>query len=87
MKKVVINSRFGRFFHGFQEKFPHRKRKMLNACFKFVQQSDFTFFCFAKFCDLFLSIFNDLKIFFKNIVSFHEDNFFSSKKYILCPFK
>ena len=48
--------------------------------------SDFTFFfCFAKFCDLFLSIFNDLKFFFKNIVSFHEDNFFSSRK--LVPFQ
>ena len=62
-KKIVVNSRFGRFLHGFRETFPHRKRKMLNAYFKFVQQSDFTFFfCFDKFCELFFSIFNDLKI-------------------------
>ena len=31
---------------------------------------------------LFLPIFNDLK-FFLNIVSFHEDNLFSSRKHIL----
>ena len=43
MKNIVVNSRFGRFFHGFQETFPHTKRKMLNAYLKFVQQSDFTF--------------------------------------------
>ena len=43
-KKIVVNFRFGRFLHGFQERFPHKKRKMLNAYFKFVQQSDFTFF-------------------------------------------
>ena len=43
-KKILVNSRFGRFLHGFQETFPHRKRKMLNASFKFIQQSDFTFF-------------------------------------------
>ena len=30
---TVINSRFGRFLHGIQETFPHRKRKMLNAYF------------------------------------------------------
>ena len=40
-KKILVNSRFGRFLHGFQETFPHRKRKMLNAYFK---KSDFTFF-------------------------------------------
>ena len=61
-KKIVVNSRFGRFLHGFQETFPHRKRKMLNAYFKFVQQSDFTFFFVLIFCELFLSIFNDLKL-------------------------
>ena len=61
-KNIAINSRFGLFLHGFQKTFPHKKRKMLNAYFKFVQQSDFTnFFCYAKFCKLFLSIFNDLK--------------------------
>ena len=43
-KKIVINSRFGRFLHGFQETCPHRKRKMLNAYLKFEQQSDLTFF-------------------------------------------
>ena len=43
-KKIVINSRFGRFLHGFQKTFPHKKRKMLNAYFKFVQQSDYTIF-------------------------------------------
>ena len=37
-RKNVVNSRFGRFLHGFQETFPHRERKMLNAYFKFVQQ-------------------------------------------------
>ena len=42
-KKIVVNSRFGRFLHGFQETFPHRTRKMLNAYVKFKQQSDFTF--------------------------------------------
>ena len=62
VKKIVINSRFGRFLHGFQETFPHRKRKMLNAYFKFVQQSDFTFFFVLLNFELFLSIFNDLKI-------------------------
>ena len=76
IKKIVFNSRFIHFLNSFQETFPHRTRKMLTAYLKF-KQSDFTvFFCFAKFYDLFLSIFNDLKIFFKNIVSFHEDNFF-----------
>ena len=69
-KKIVINSRFGRFLHGFQKTFPHKKRKMLNAYFKFVQQSDYTiFFCCAKFCELFLSIFNDLKIFLKILLA------------------
>ena len=43
VKKIVINSRFGRF-HGFQKTFPHKKRKMVNAYFKFVQQSDYTIF-------------------------------------------
>ena len=43
-KKIVINSRFVRFLHGFQKTFPHKKRKMLNAYFKFVQQIDFTIF-------------------------------------------
>ena len=61
--RIVVNSRFDRFLHGFQEIFPHRTRKMLTAYLKFEQQSDFTFFCFAKFCDLYLSIFNDLNIF------------------------
>ena len=64
------------FFHGFQETFSHRKRKMLNyAYFKFVQQSDFTFFCFAKFCDLFLSIFNDLQIFLKILLASMKTTF------------
>ena len=50
--------------------------------------SDFTiFFGFAKFCELFLSIFNDLNIFLKILLASHKDNFFSSRKYILCPFK
>ena len=76
-KKIVVNSRFGRFLHGFQETFPHRKRKMLNAYFKFVQQSDFTFFfCFDKFCELFLSIFNDLKIFLKILLASMKTTFF-----------
>ena len=44
VKKIVIYSRFGRFLHGFQKTFPHKKGKMLNAYFKFVQQSDFTIF-------------------------------------------
>ena len=44
VKKIVINSRFGRFVHGFQETFLHRTRKMLNAYLKFEQLSDFTFF-------------------------------------------
>ena len=43
-KKIVIISRFGRFLHGFQKTFPHKNRKMLNAYFKFVQQSDFRIF-------------------------------------------
>ena len=62
----VVNSRFGRFIHGFQETFPHRTRKMLTAYLKFEQQSDLTFFffCLLNF-DLFLLIFKDLKIFFK----------------------
>ena len=58
LKIIVVISRFGRFLHGFQETFP--------SYLKFEQQCDFTFFfCFAKFRDLFLSIFNDLKIFKK----------------------
>ena len=44
VKKIVINSRIGRFRHSFQKTFPHKKRKMLNAYFKFVQQSDFYYF-------------------------------------------
>ena len=88
MKKIVINSRLGRFLHGFQETFPHRKRKMLNAYLKFVQQSDFTFFffCFAKFCELFLSIFNDLKIFLKKLLA-NMKTTFSSRKYTFVPFQ
>ena len=76
-KKVVVNSRFGRFLHGFQETFPHKKRKMLNAYFKFVQQSDFTFFfVLINFCELFLSIFNDLKIFLKIFLASMKTTFF-----------
>ena len=52
-KKIVFNSRFGRFLHGFQETFPHRTRKMLTVYLKF-EQNDFTFcFCFAKFVTYF----------------------------------
>ena len=49
---------------------------MLNAYFKFVQQSDFTIFSVVLNFELFLSIFNDLNFFFRYIVSFHEDNVF-----------
>ena len=49
---------------------------MLNAYFKFVQQSDFTFFCFAKFCELFLSIFNDFKFFLKISLASMKTTFF-----------
>ena len=64
VKKIVVNSRFGRFLHGFHETFPHRTRKVVTAYLKFEQWSDFTFFFFVLLTfDLFLSIFNDLKIF------------------------
>ena len=57
---------------------------MLNSYFKFVQQSDFTFFfCFYKFCDLFLSIFNDLK-FFKNILLASMKTIFFLLESIFC---
>ena len=76
-KKIVVNSRFGRFLHGFQETFPHKKRKMLNAYFKFVQQSDFTFFFFVLInFELFLSIFHDLKFFLKILLASMKTTFF-----------
>ena len=74
-KKIVVNSRFGRFLHGFQETFPHRKRKMLNAYFKFVQQSDFTFFFvlinFVKY-----DYNNDLKFFLNILLASMKTTFF-----------
>ena len=40
-------------------------------------KSDFTiFFCCAKFCELFLSIFNDLKIFLKILLASMKTTFF-----------
>ena len=59
VKKIVVNSRFGRFLQGFQETFPHRTRKMLTRTTKVILH--FFLFCY-KLCDLFLLIFNDLKI-------------------------
>ena len=50
---IVVNSRFGRFLHGFQETLPRRTRKMLTAYLKFEQHIDFTCFVLLNF-DLFL---------------------------------
>ena len=42
------------------------------------------FFCFAKFCDLFLSIFNDLNIFLKILLASMKTTF-SLLESIFCP--
>ena len=49
---------------------------MLNAYFKFVQQSDFTIFSVVLNFVLFLSIFNDLKNFLKILLASMKTTFF-----------
>ena len=49
---------------------------MLNAYFKFVQQSDFTIFSVVLNFELFLSIFNDLNFFLDILLASMKTTFF-----------
>ena len=48
---------------------------MLNGYFKFVQVISHLF-CFGKFCELLLSIFNDLKLFLNILLGSMKTTFF-----------
>ena len=69
VKKIVINSRFGRFLHGFQKTFLIRKEDAKCELQIRTTECFCNFFCCAKLCELFLSIFNDLKIFLQILLA------------------